>query len=34
MYDKLSRQTNLHRAKPAAVRRQDADRFYEAETGE
>jgi len=33
MYDKLSRQTNLHRAKPAAVRRQDADRFYEEDPG-
>ena len=29
MYDKLSRQTTMHRAKAAAMRKQDADRFYE-----
>jgi len=34
MYDKLSRRTSDHRAKPAAVRKADADRFMEEEPGE
>jgi hypothetical protein len=34
MYDKLSRHTTAHRAKPMAQRKADADRFYEDETGE
>jgi Mg-chelatase subunit ChlD len=34
MYAKLSRTTAAHRHKPAAVRKQDADRFYEEESGE
>jgi len=31
MYDKRTRQPNLHRAKPPAQRKADADHFYEAE---
>jgi len=34
MYDKLSRRTTDHRAKPAAMRKADADRFMEEEPGE
>jgi Mg-chelatase subunit ChlD len=34
MYDKLSRQTTIHRGKAAAMRKMDADRFYEKEPGE
>jgi len=33
MYDKRTRQTNLHRAKPPAQRKADADRFYEEDPG-